>query len=139
MSGGAYAYRTRKPGARYNLPILSRHFAYVGQTSSFWHRHRQHSEGKPWADLDPACYRIPLPDWKWLRLVVEQLLIWALWPVYNVQGNRWNPRRITPIEARRQRMVRNRGRHPLNLTAAHGIVWGVLAALVAYAMWRAGR
>jgi len=143
MRGGVYIYRTRKPGARYNLPVLSRHFGYVGQTSSFWHRHRQHmgrttnvvTVAKPWADLYPVCYRISLPNWKWLRLVVEALLIWALMPVYNVQLNRSNPRRITPAEARRHRAVRDRGRHPFNLKPIHGAVAGVLLAV---AVWLLG-
>lgn len=136
MKGGVYVYRTRKPGARYNLPILSRHFGYVGQTSSFWHRHRQHSETKPWADLDPRCYRIGLPRWKWLRLTVEALLIWTLLPVYNVQRNRANPRRITPVEARRHRYLRNNGRHPLNIQPIHG---GMAAGLLFLAVWFVGR
>lgn len=112
MSGGVYAYRTRTP---WNLWFW-RHWAYVGETSSFHHRHMQHvagggqfnAEQKRWADLKPTVYRIPLPDWKWLRLTVETLLIAVLWPAYNVQKNRWNPRRITPASARQQRALRDR-------------------------------
>lgn len=147
MKGGVYVYWTRKPGARYNIPVLSRHVGYVGQTSSFWHRHRQHMglgglmvlsnprSEKPWADLDPVCYRISLPNVRWLRLMVEALLIWTLFPVYNVQLNRHNPRRIKPWTAQEQRRLRNRGRRPFNFTRAHA--WTLGAALGA-ALWLLG-
>jgi len=136
--GGVYLYRARKPGARYNIPILSRHFAYAGETNSFHHRHLQHTVGggtynavaKPWADLDPVCVlRIPLPDWKWLRLSVETVLIVLTWPVYNHKKNLWNPRRIPLSVAHRQRMARDRGRHPVNLRPVHLFV--LLVSLVA--------
>ena len=41
MNGGVYVYRTRKPAARFHVPLLSFHFAYVGETTSFRHRHQQ--------------------------------------------------------------------------------------------------
>jgi hypothetical protein len=124
MQGGVYAYRALKPGARLRIPFLSWHWAYVGETNSFYHRDQQHRYGlgrygtpaKDWADRCPyVALRIPLPNWKWLRLSVETLVILALWPVYNVQKNRWNPRRIKPIVARRQRRARDLGRHPVNI------------------------
>ncbi len=137
-----YAYRTRRPSG------LGRHWGYVGQTSSFWHRHRQHCgletltagdwpprSGQPWADLDPRCYRIPLPNWKWLRLTVETLLIAVLWPVYNVQKNRWNPRRITPAHARAQRFDRNAGRKPIGPTFLDTLRMGVILFVLLTVIW----
>lgn len=141
MSGGVYLYRTRKPGARFNWPILSRHFGYAGETTSFRHRHEQHTRGdtarstpeKPWADLDPRCVlRIPLPPWKWLLRSVETVLIVCTWPVYNHQKNGWNPRRVPLHEALRQRQVRDRGGHPVNIRTAH--VFVVLLFLAAVAL-----
>lgn len=130
LKGGVYAYRTRKPGARWSIPFLSTHWGYVGQTSSFWHRAIQH-EAKPWADLAVRAYRLRLPDWVWLRLVVEQALIFALAPVYNHRGNLWNPRRIPLGEQAHQRRVRDRGGRVINLRAAH--LWLIVtgAALTA--------
>jgi hypothetical protein len=156
--GGVYVWRTRKPGAAYNLPIISRHFAYVGQTSSFWHRDRQHrgwtqtiggprdplylmgteTPGKPWMDLDPAVYHVGLPNWKWLRLAIEAMLIWALFPVYNVQLNRHNPRRITPYMAGVHRAMRDRGRRPINFRLVHAWIWCVAVLVAAWLMHKGG-
>ena len=131
-SGGVYIYRCRKPGARLRIPLLSWHFAYVGETTSFYHRDQQHRYGlgsyrtpaQPWADLSPYVWlRIPLPRWKWLLRAVETLVILLVWPAYNVQKNRWNPRRIPPRMARDQRIARDRG-----------IRWPNYQALVAYAL-----
>jgi hypothetical protein len=116
---GVYVWRTRKPGAILGWPILGRHTAYVGQSSSFAHRRRQHlgkpapwdayaTTGQPWADLSPRCYEIPLPPWKWLRLLVEWALIKVLFPVYNVKHNKANPRRISQPRAIQMRMQRER-------------------------------
>lgn len=125
LVGGVYVYRCRKPGARFCIPFLSTHFGYVGQTSSFYHRAIQH-ETKPWADRVVSCWRLRLPNWKWLRLTVEALLILALAPVYNHKGNLWNPRRIPLATAAWQRNVRNRGRRPLNVRPIH--LWLAVAA-----------
>jgi hypothetical protein len=116
MRSGVYAYRCRKPAARLSIPLLSRHWGYVGETLSFDLRHAQHLRGggrhgtvaKSWADLDPRVYRLPLPGWKWLLRSVELLAILVLWPAYNVKGNRWNPRRIPLPAQRRQRAARDR-------------------------------
>jgi hypothetical protein len=138
MIGGVYIYRARKPGARLRIPLLSWHFAYVGETFSFHHRHLQHTRGggtygatpKPWSDLDPYVWlRIPLPPWKWLLRSVETLAILLTWPVYNVQKNRWNPRRIPPLKARVQRMRRNAGTRLWSPRPIHVVL--ILAAAVA--------
>lgn len=115
MKGGVYVYRCNKPGAIIGLPFFGRHFAYVGETKSFYHRDIQHLRGggtydsvwKDWADLRPKCYRIPLPPWKWLMRSVETVVIALAWPVYNQQKNMWNPRRISPRKAAAQRRDRD--------------------------------
>lgn len=124
LKGGVYVYRTRKPGARFRIPFLSTQWGYVGQTSSFRHRAIQH-EAKPWADLVVRVYRLRLPDWVWLRLVVEFVLIGLLAPSYNYQHNLWNPRRVPLWEQTRQRRIRDEGGHPLNFRPAHA--WIILA------------
>jgi hypothetical protein len=117
--GGVYVWRTRKPHAILGLPVIGRHVAYVGQTKSFAHRERQHlgrpiandpyaRTGAAWCDLSPRCYRIPLPTWRWLLLLVEALLITVLMPVYNVKLNKHNPRRITAFRALQMRAQRDR-------------------------------
>lgn len=107
--GGVYVYRCRKPGAVLGWPIIGRHFAYVGETTSFFHRHGQHMDQQPWADLEPRCVaRIPLPRYKPLMRFVETVLILLLWPVYNHSKNLWNPRRIDRRGAKLMRQMRDR-------------------------------
>lgn len=130
LRGGVYAYRCRKPGARFSIPFLSTHWGYVGQTSSFYHRAIQH-EAKSWADLVTNVYRLRLPNWKWLRLVVEMLFIVLLAPVYNYMGNGWNPRRIPLATAAWHRNVRNRGRRPMNVRPAHLLLMVAVPVIVA--------
>lgn len=116
---GGYLWRTRKPHALIGLPIIGRHNAYVGETSSRRHRDAQHLQGsaygapaKDWADLDPRCYPLPMmcPNAAWARKGQEWLYIKLLLPVYNVKHNGTNPRRITPAQARAQRAARGRAR-----------------------------
>lgn len=131
---GCYVHRARKPHAPIGLPIIGRHTAYVGQTNSRHHRDRQHIIGggtyrataKAYSDLDVKIYPLPclFPNWRRGRLIQEQLWIWLLWPVYNVDGNRWNPRRITPAAALRQRAARN---------SSHG--WNMGRALLRWLFW----
>lgn len=114
--------------------LTGRHFGYVGETTSFRDRHAQHmgnlgsgarfeQRAKPWADLGPVCVaRFPLPRWKWLLRSVETLIMVLTWPVYNDKKNRWNPRRIPLVSARRQRYARD-GR-------ALGISWNFRSAHV---------
>lgn len=112
---GVYVYRARKPNAVFGLPIIGRHFAYVGETTSLYHRDRQHLLGggkydatqKPWSDLKPKRYCISVPPYKWLLRSVETLVILLTWPVYNDQKNRWNPRRVTLSAAARHRAARD--------------------------------
>lgn len=129
-------------GAPLGLLISGRHFAYVGETTSFFHRHGQHmgnegsgakfeSAGKPWADLDPVCVvRIRLPRWKWVLRSVETLVILLTWPVYNDKKNRWNPRRIPLNSARRQRFARDTRKWKVswNFRSAHVVALLILIA-----------
>ena len=126
--GGVYIYRARKPAARLRIPLLSWHFAYAGETNSFHFRHLQHTVGggrygavaKPWSDRSPYVWlRIPLPNWKWLRLTVETLAILLVWPVYNHSKNQWNPRRISLRDQQWQRRMRDAGGWCFNWTWAH--------------------
>lgn len=97
------------------LFLSGRHFGYVGETKSFYHRGKQHLLGggryntkvKPWADLDPKCYKFPLPAWKWILRPIEALFILILMPVYNDKLNRANPRRISLRLAQAQRDARD--------------------------------
>jgi len=122
IQSGVYAYRGLKPGARFHIPIISYQWLYVGETKRRTLRDQQHRYGdrryqvdpKPWSDREPRqALWIPLPPWRWLLRSVETLVILALWPVYNVQKNRWNPRRIHPITAIRHRAERDVGGRPL--------------------------
>lgn len=139
--GGVYVYRTRKHHAVVGLPIIGRHVGYVGETNSFSRRDAQHLKGggqyqsvaKPWADLSPKCYRLGLPDWKWLRLLVEAVLIWVLCPVYNVKGQGpWNLRRVSLKRAKAQRFVRDQFGLTGRLMAAgiRVLVWVLVGAAV---------
>jgi hypothetical protein len=139
--GGVYIIRCRKPGARLRIPLLSWHFAYVGETTSFYHRMQQHfyglgqfgSKAKDWSDLEPYVWaRVPLPRWKWLLRSVETLVILLVWPVYNVAKNRWNPRRIKPIDARRQRIQRNLH---VPVMRVRSLPMGLLILVLAIATW----
>jgi hypothetical protein len=121
------------------LFLTGRHFGYVGETTSFEARHAQHlgnigtgakfeQRAKPWADLRPVCVaRIRLPRWKWLLRSTETLIMLLTWPVYNDKKNRWNPRRIPLVSARRQRYRRDGRRLGVswNFRSAH-----VVAALL---------
>lgn len=138
MSAGVYVIRARKPAARFRIPILSWHFAYVGESNAIDLRIAQHFEGggkyfttpKPWADRSPYVWaRIPLPPWKWLLRSVETLAILALWPVYNHAKNQWNPRRISLRDQAWQRSLRDVGGWCVNWTWAHTIA--VVAVIVA--------
>lgn len=139
MNGGVYVYRARKPAARLRIPILSWHCAYVGETTSFHHRHLQHVTGpaqRPWADRDPYVWlRIPLPPWKWLLLTVETLVILALWPAYNHAKNGWNPRRVSLRDQQWQRTMRDCAGWCVNWTWAHSLA----LAAVAFGVWMAVR
>jgi hypothetical protein len=152
--GGCYVWRTRKPGAVWGLPIIGRHFAYVGQTGSFAHRERQHT-GKylatdtfrvghrPWSDLHPRCYRIPLP-FKWMRVALEPLLVAILCPVYNKQLQPpYNFRKISPRTAAWQRRMRDREstgwwlpRAVASVRLYHIIGYGAIAAGLYLGMWK---
>lgn len=183
--GGVYVWRTRKPGSLLGLPFTAcaagafvacvwlayigaawpigllvllasgTHFAYVGETVSFYHRERQHrgnvgtldtyqSSGQPWADLNAKIVmRIPLPTGAKTHLgkrvqkvvlrSVETFFIVIFWPVYNDAKNRWNPRRIPKKRAVAQRHARDGRtiRWSLNFRAHHLIGIVTLIVIVA--------
>lgn len=129
---GVYVFRVRRPGLFGHVPILGRHFAYVGMSRHVRSRRTQHLKGsvrygtmpKPWTDLKPTWYVIPLPFApKWLLLTIETVLICCFWPTYNHQKNLWNPRRIPLRAAQRQRGSRDVVRWSFNLRPGHILLW----------------
>lgn len=131
-----YAYRTRKPGAVWGLPLVGRHWAYVGRTNDLARRHQEHILGggmydavaKPWADLEPRLYVIRPKKRRreWTTNFLEWFFIWLLLPVYNVSMNAGNPRRIRRAEQLRQRAARDR-------SEALGVVVGLRRRVPVYA------
>ncbi len=113
--GGIYLWRVDHHRKRFR-----RVTGYVGLTNSFYHRKRQHlgqdvrTPAKGWSDLRPKCYEvIRLPwwlCWRWVMAPLETLVILATWPVYNIQKNRWNPRRRTLGQAAMDRVKRDQKR-----------------------------
>lgn len=132
---GCYVIRTRKPHALIGLPFIGRHFGYIGQTTrSFRVRIEEHLSGggryaavpKPWADLEPKVYFIPMPRWEWLQRWMEQLLIWVLCPVYNVKGQGpWNLRKVSLWTARVQRQRRD----------LHGSAYRIFGTLLRWVLY----
>jgi hypothetical protein len=140
-----YVFRARKPHALLGLPIIGRHFAYVGRTNNLRRRYEQHMIGggeyrsvaKDWADLEPRFYVIcPMKsrmeitthflEWFWIKVLM---------PVYNIQMNRTNPRRIKPWVAKRQRINRNRyGRTTSVMLTLIKVAVLIPAVLVAFNM-----
>lgn len=148
MYGEVYVWRTRKPGALLGLPLLGRHFAYVGQTRNPKARDWEHLKGggrwgcvpKDWADLDPkkwVLFRMRHCP-QWVLGAVEVFFIRVLLPVYNVQWNRGNLRRIRPEVARLQRQARDRlgVRWSPHFTPAHLLTSLGLTAMVVMVVWR---
>lgn len=125
-----YLYRTRRPSG------WGQHIGYVGVTNSPLHRDVQHRAYQPWSDLIACRYVIPLGRVpRFVALGLEALLIRLTLPVYNVQHNRGNLRRIKPWTARAQRDARYYGRTPVaarfrDVLAALPVVALVIAAVV---------
>ncbi len=145
---GLYVHRTRKPHAFLGLPIIGRHTAYVGETSSRYYRDRQHRYGggtygaiaKSYTDLDLKIYPLPclFPGWKWARKVQEKFWILLLLPVYNVQWNKANPRRISPRQAESMRWARDaaRGKLGVGVNLGRAVVrWALLLMVLTGAGW----
>lgn len=134
---GCYVWRTRKPTAPIGLPFIGRHFAYVGKTSSRWHRDAQHMERQPWSDLDPKVYAlwVPFPHWNWTRSFMERFYTAILLPVYPVEFNGGNPRRIEPWQAKQHRAERDsigRTASALLRFAVRLGLWLMIMAIFAY-------
>jgi hypothetical protein len=126
------------------LPFFSgRHTAYVGETGNRFFRDRQHlfgdgrygTAGKPWADLDPKAYPLfcLFPGNEVARKIQEKLWIWMLLPVYNVEWNTRNPRRIKPAQAQTQRWARDAG--GIRRRAPQALRVALYGVLVVGAMW----
>lgn len=129
--GEIYGYRGLRPSGR-----RPRHWLYVGKSRDGKRRHRQHmgvrlptdrfpAPGQPWNDLDPRRYVL----WRsakvrgWRLSLMELIFIRILAPVYNVQMNQGNPRRITPHMAKVQRAARDAGRFVA--PAPERVRWGL--------------
>lgn len=121
------------------LVLSPRHTAYVGETLRVQLRKRDHLQGsvvynqlpKPWVDLSPSHYFIPVPPFKPVLRTVETLLIFLLWPVYNHQKNLWNPRRIPIKAAKRQRGSRDVVFWSFNFRLAHLMIISTYYTLAA--------
>jgi hypothetical protein len=111
-----------------------RHNGYAGLTNSFYFRGQQHLGGSfvygkapaSWSDLDPKCYRIPLPDFiarkgrvfrgRWTLETLEWLLIWLTFPAYNVEKQPpYNLRKIGKRKAEQQRWARQKSGLKVNV------------------------
>lgn len=140
--GGLYVWRVDKPHALIGLPLIGRHFGYLGMTNSYYFRAQQHLAGSTkygaaaarWSDLRPKCYKIlPLPDFilhgryrRRITFALETIAIWLLCPVYNdKQQPPYNLRKISKRSAAAQREARDK----LGRTAKTG------RALLRYACW----
>lgn len=140
---GVYVFRGRRPGLFGRVPLIGRHFLYVGMSTRVRSRYSEHLFGsmkynalpKPWADRKVTWYYVPLPPWKPLLLTVETLLIVCLWPVYNSQKNLWNPRRIPLQSARRQRAQRDLIGWSFNIRPAHPVLALVLTGIAYTKGW----
>lgn len=129
------------------MVFKGRHVAYVGQTSSRYHRDRQHTLGDShwgsgsasWSDLAPRVYPLPcaFPASRWAREVQEKLWILLLLPVYNTEWNGKNPRRVKSTKARQMRWTRQQTGMRVNVarTLARWALAGVLLAGLAYTAW----
>ena len=142
---GLYVWRVRKAWALFNLPIVCRHFGYVGMTGSRLHRDRQHLFGTatdvpaPWSDLNPKVYPLPcwLPGWEFARKVQEKWWILLLWPIYNVHWNVANPRRIPRKYAYELKSRRQSGGRRLNV--GYKLVRAPVTVLIYLVLWQVGR
>lgn len=142
-----YAYRTDKPHAPVALPLIGRHWGYAGRTNNAKRRNQEHLVGggqyaavaKPWADLRPkrrVIFRMKSRT-EAMTHFLEWITIKALLPVYNVDMNRTNPRRITPRQATAQRYARDQFGTTARLSKL-GLRWISYVGLVAilWAVWR---
>jgi hypothetical protein len=123
-----------------------RHNAYVGHTKSRYFRDNQHrfgdsrygAAGKPWMDLDAKVYPLPclFPRNKLAREIQEKLWIFMLLPVYNVEWNTKNPRRIKPVKAQQQRWARQSKRWGWIMPRVARIaLYGVVLIGATYSGW----
>jgi hypothetical protein len=125
-----YAYRTRKPHGFTRIPVIGTHWGYAGRTRNPKRRDAQHRYGyvwdgerkpaQPWSDLITSR-RVIFRRKRRMEItthLLEMITIRVLFPVYNIQMNRTNPRRIKPWEAQAQRRYRNRYGRPAQVVPA---------------------
>jgi hypothetical protein len=133
-----YAYRTTKPWAALGLPIIGRHWGYAGRTNDPKRRDMEHIVGggrysavaKPWADLRPRRFVIFRMKSRTEAMThfLEWLTIKVLLPVYNVDMNLTNPRRITKKAQAAQRFARDQFGTTARLMSL-ALRWAVYVAL----------
>jgi hypothetical protein len=121
--GAIYAAYVRRTGVwawLFRRPALG----YVGKTRQWVKaRWRQHEASQPWADT-VVEWRV-IREWKDISGIalwwaeVWRIVLWL--PLYNIQYNRLNPRRIRPWTAQRQ--ARRRGRYVSRVPMAYRRGW----------------
>src|SRR3954462_10478904 len=100
-----------KPHGFPRIPFLGTHWGYAGRTNYPARRDAQHRYGyvwdgkrkppQPWSDLI-VSRRVIFRKKRRMEItthLLELITIRALFPVYTIQMNRTNPRRIKPWEA----------------------------------------
>lgn len=125
-----YVYRTRRHRG------WGVHNGYTGITNHPRLRDRQH-QAKPWYDLVTRrhCVCIGVMP-RFLGLALEYLLIKLTLPVYNVQHNSTNPRRVKPWDAKSQRLARDANPRMIKLYPSPLTVLPVVVVVVgALALW----
>lgn len=137
-----YAYRTTKPHAPLGLPIIGRHWGYAGRTNDPKRRDMEHIRGggryaavaKHWADLRPRRFVIFRMKSRTEAMThfLEWFTIKVLLPVYNVDMNLTNPRRITPRAQAAQRFARDQFGATARITRL-ALRWLLYVALAAAA------
>ena len=143
-----YAYRTDKPHAPLALPIIGRHWGYVGRTNNPRRRDMEHIKGggryaavaKDWSDLRPkrkVIFKLKRRT-EIMTHILEWITIKALLPVYNVEMNLTNPRRITPRRAKAQRFARDEFGTTARLTklVLRLLLWALLVTIACVAVTR---
>lgn len=130
-----YVYVTRRPSG------WGRHFGYSGVTNHPYLRDQQH-QAKPWYPLVVKRHLIPIGRVpRFVALGLEYVLIKVTRPVYNVQHNTRNARRITPWQAKAHRLAQDAGRTPVRARVGQVVnTLPVLAvAVLAFYLWSGAR
>jgi hypothetical protein len=94
-------------------------------------------ERQPWSDLEPKVYAlwVPFPHWNWTRSLFERLYTWLLLPVYPVQFNQANPRRISKNTAEWQRGARDANGKTIPALVRMAVRWIFFSAFISLAVY----